>query len=269
MNILAIETATPCVACALWSDDGPIASFTLAAGQRHAEMLVPAIDELCRRAGWSVADLNGIAVDIGPGLFTGLRVGLATANTIAAARGIPAVGVTSLEALAHPYRRRPGPLAPVVDARRGEVYWTLYEADESDESDGPVLRQLRPPAVADPEAVAAELASLTGTLSGPTGTSRRALAVGDGAWRYRELFEAKATEVAGKADKWPSPLAVAELGASRIAESGPGPRALPGPLYLRHADGRIGWEQVGGRVAGPPSTNAVAASATGAPKLAP
>ena len=72
-------------------------------------------------------DLDGVAVDIGPGLFTGLRVGLATARTIATARGIPAVGVTSLEALAHPHRRRPGTLVPVVDARRGEVYWAASE----------------------------------------------------------------------------------------------------------------------------------------------
>ena len=87
---------------------------------------MPAIDELCRQAGWSVADLTGVAVDRGPGLFTGLRVGLATARAIAAARASPGVGVTSLEALAHACRRRTGLLVPVVDARRGEVYWALY-----------------------------------------------------------------------------------------------------------------------------------------------
>jgi tRNA threonylcarbamoyladenosine biosynthesis protein TsaB len=268
VKLLAIETATPCVACALWSDDGPVASFALAAGQRHAEMLVPAVDELCRGAGWSVADLEGVAVDIGPGLFTGLRVGLATANTIATARGVPAVGVTSLEALAYPQRRRPGALAPVVDARRGEVYWTLYETEQSGGSskgEGAVLRVRRPPAVASPEVVAAELARLSADLEGTV------LALGDGAWRYRDVFQAAGTEVAGPADRWPSSLAVAEIGHRRITESRPpGTSSLPRPLYLRQADVRIGWEEVGGRVSGPAGTPPPnAASSSRAPKLAP
>jgi tRNA threonylcarbamoyladenosine biosynthesis protein TsaB len=288
VRILAIETATSCVACALWSEDGPVASFALGAGQRHAEMLMPAVDDLCRRAGWSVADLEGVAVDVGPGLFTGLRVGLATATTIATARGVPAVGVTSLEALAYPYRRRPGLLAPVVDARRGEVYWSLYESAESNWGKGgagAVLRERRPPAVAGPEVVAAELASLSGRPSATPDATLNAdlsdrvgapvLALGDGAWRYRDVFAAASTEVAGPADRWPSPLAVAELGHLRLleAQSHGGTTAWPQPLYLRHADVRIGWEEVGGRVAGPrgpaPQNGAGAASPSSAPKLAP
>ena len=114
MKILAIETATSSVGCALWADGAPVwLSFALVAPQRHAEVLMPAIDELCRWARWSVADLEGVAVDVGPGLFTGLRVGLATARAIATARDLPAAGVTSLEALAHPHRRRTG-----LDGRR-------------------------------------------------------------------------------------------------------------------------------------------------------
>ena len=221
MRLLAIETATRLVGCALWDDDGPVAANLLVAGQRHVEVLVPAIDELCRRAGISVADLDAVAVDIGPGLFTGLRVGLATATTIATARNIPAVGVTSLEALAHPHRRRPGPLAAVVDAS--------------------------------PQDAAREIGNV--------------LAVGDGALRYREIFEAAGSEVAGPGDMWPSPLAVAEMGMDRIAGKAllPGTAAeagiLPAPLYLRQADVRIGWDQVDGRVGG------LASSAPAEPKL--
>ena len=84
-------------------DNGLVAANLLVAGQRHVEVLVPAIDELCRQAATSVADLDAVAVDIGPGLFTGLRAGLATATTIAYRRAsFRAVGVTSLEALATP-----------------------------------------------------------------------------------------------------------------------------------------------------------------------
>jgi tRNA threonylcarbamoyladenosine biosynthesis protein TsaB len=232
LKILAIETATPSVGCALWDDDGPVASFMLLARQRHAEVLMPAIDELCRQAGWTVADLTGVAVDRGPGLFTGLRVGVTTARTIATACRAPAAGVNSLEALAHPHRRRTGLIAPVVDARRGEVYWALYDAD------GASLRELRPPAVISPETLATELAGLDGT----------ALAVGDGALRYKEVLLSSGAIIGDESEMWPSVLAVAELGALRLAIAGPGrPDELPAPLYLRQADVRIGWDQVGGR----------------------
>ncbi|HUC14684.1 MAG TPA: tRNA (adenosine(37)-N6)-threonylcarbamoyltransferase complex dimerization subunit type 1 TsaB [Acidimicrobiales bacterium] len=236
MRLLAIETATRLVGCALWDDDGLIAANLLVAAQRHVEVLVPAIDEICRQAGISVADLDGVAVDIGPGLFTGLRVGLATATTIARARNIPAVGVTSLEALAHPHRRRRGPLAAIVDARRGEVYWALFEGD------GQRLVELRAPSVALPQDAAHEIADV--------------LAVGDGAVRYREIFEAAGSEVAGPGAMWPSPMAVAELGMERISGPAFDAGALPAPLYLRQADVRIGWDQVGGRVGSPASSSA-------------
>ncbi len=244
MKILALETATRSVGCALWGDGGPLASFFVVAGPRHAEVLVPALDDLCRQSGLGPGDLDAIAVDVGPGLFTGLRVGLATARAIAMARGLPQVGVTSLEALAYSHRRRPGLLASVVDARRSEVYWALYR------SDGGAPEEVRAPAVAAPGALARELAAL----------AEAPLAVGDGAWRYREVLEAAGAEVAGPAGMWPSPLVVAELGARRLgaaaAPSPVSPQSLrseqslrpPQPLYLRQADVRIGWDQVGGRV---------------------
>jgi tRNA threonylcarbamoyladenosine biosynthesis protein TsaB len=250
MKILAIESATGSVGCALWADGAPLASFVLAAPQRHAEVLMPAIDDLCRYAAVPVSGLDGVAVDVGPGLFTGLRVGLATARAIATARGIPAAGVTSLEALAHPHRRRRGLLAAVVDARRGEVFSAIYAGG------GEVLEERRAARISSPEDLAAELGAL----------SERPLAVGDGAWRYRELL-AGGARVAGPADASPSPLVVAEIGSGRLTPS------LPEPLYLRQADVRIGWEEVGGRVMGPgppaPGAPSAAAPAAARPKLGP
>jgi tRNA threonylcarbamoyladenosine biosynthesis protein TsaB len=274
LRVLAIGTATPCAGCALWDQSGPVASFMLTGRQRHTEVLMPAIDELCRGAGWSAGDLSGVAVDRGPGLFTGLRVGLATARAIALARKIPAVGVNSLEVLAHPYRRRTGLLATVVDARRGEVFWALYETD------GALARERRSPAVIEPEKLAVELAQLDGPV----------LAVGDGAWRYRDQLVAAGAEVGDEGEMWPSALAVAQLGRQRLLVDGGsgGEHTLPEPLYLRSADVRIGWEEVGGRVGGhaderrgqpsgpaepaPPAsgrTGHAAALAPEAPKLAP
>ena len=268
MKLLAIETATGAVGCALWSDGALLASFSLVAGARHAEVLMPAIDYVCRQAGVAASDIEAVAVDNGPGLFTGLRVGMATAHAIAAARGIPAVGVSSLDALAHPQRRRPGLVAAVVDARRKEVFWALYA------SDGDRLEKLRPPAVADPEALATELAALAQTgqraqYLSPSGPGERAqylspsgpgvLAVGDGAWRYRDQLAQAGAVVAGGAEMWPSPITVAELGWQFLTDNGP-PADLPAPLYLRQADVRIGWEEVSGRVERPAAGGRAAAA---------
>ncbi|HUB71936.1 MAG TPA: tRNA (adenosine(37)-N6)-threonylcarbamoyltransferase complex dimerization subunit type 1 TsaB [Acidimicrobiales bacterium] len=262
MTILAIETATRCIGCALWGGDGPVASFELVAGQRHSEVLMPAVDELCERAGVSKSEIGGVVADVGPGLFTGLRVGLATAVAIATGRGIPAAGVTSLEALAHRVRHRRGLVASVVDARRGEVFWSLYR------SDGESLLELRGPSVALPEEAAAEVAraalspgaarSVSAASGAGGGSSGRAaegdppvLVVGDGGWRYRDVFEAAGCEHAGPLGVWPSCLAVAELGLGRLA-AGTGllgaPAVALAPVYLRQADVRVGWEEVGGRV---------------------
>jgi len=239
--LLAIETATRCVGCALWGEDGLVGTFALVAGKRHAEVLLPAVDELCRQASVPVAAIDAVAADVGPGLFTGLRVGLATAKAISMARRLPSVGVTSLEALAHPHRCCPGLVASVVDARRGEVFWSLYR------SDGHAYEELQGPAAGSPDQVAAEI----GRLWKVTGSDLPLLAVGDGAWRNGPLLRALGAEVAGGSDLWPSPAAVAELAAGRLArDDETAQKGSLEPLYLRAADVRIGWEEIGGRVGG-------------------
>lgn len=85
MLILAIETATESVGVALGGRDGVLASVTIARGRRHGETLAPAIQFACRHAGVELPDLDAVAVDIGPGLFTGMRVGIATAKALAMA----------------------------------------------------------------------------------------------------------------------------------------------------------------------------------------
>lgn len=199
---------------------------------------MPAIDDLFTRAGLGRGDLDAVVADVGPGLFTGLRVGISTAAALAAAQGLRAAGVTSLQSLAYAQRRWRGMVAPAVDARRGELYWALYQAD------GVSVEELRPPEVAAPEEVAAQLGKVARAGDG----GGQLLVCGDGAWRYREVLGRAGASIAGPADMWPSPLVVAELGAQRLAT---GTELGLHPLYLRQADVRIGWEQVGGRVGGP------------------
>jgi tRNA threonylcarbamoyl adenosine modification protein YeaZ len=123
--LLAFDTSTPAVTVAL--SDG--AHRTVVAANRHGELLAPLVAEV---AGGRLRDLTGIVVGLGPGPFTGLRVGIVTARTMAHALGIPAYGACSLDALAEPGG------AVATDARRREVYWAAYRADGA-RAEGPAV----------------------------------------------------------------------------------------------------------------------------------
>jgi tRNA threonylcarbamoyladenosine biosynthesis protein TsaB len=120
--ILGIDTATPQVGCAIGGHEGVLATAHSSRGRRHAETLVPAIDFVRRQACVELDEIGAIAIDVGPGLFTGLRVGIATAKAMASALQVPMIGVSSLDLLAFPVRFSPRLIAAVVDARRGEVF---------------------------------------------------------------------------------------------------------------------------------------------------
>jgi tRNA threonylcarbamoyl adenosine modification protein YeaZ len=125
--VLALDTATPTlvVGVARWSPDGGaevLAERALPSGNRHAELLAPAIREALADAGAGMGELEAVVTGLGPGPFTGLRVGVVTAATIADARALPAVGVCSLDAVGS------GARTVVTDARRKEVYWAVYDA---------------------------------------------------------------------------------------------------------------------------------------------
>lgn len=127
MRTLAIETATPASSVALGDGDQLVAMSVHVDRRGHVEFLTSAIDFCFARAGWGPKDLELIAVDIGPGPFTGLRAGIATAQAIAAAVGVPIVTVGSLTALAlraATGRRR---IWPVVDVRRGQIATAPYQ----------------------------------------------------------------------------------------------------------------------------------------------
>ena len=126
MLILGLESATAQVGCAIGGHEGVLASSHSARGKRHAENLTPAIEFVCRHAQIEITDIGAIGVDIGPGLFTGMRVGIATAKAMAHALQVPVVGVSSLDLLAHPLRHSSKVIASVIDARKGEVFYAFY-----------------------------------------------------------------------------------------------------------------------------------------------
>lgn len=133
MLILTIETSTPMERVAVVRDGSVLAEITETVGRGHTEKLLGAVESALSRASVGLRELDAIAVSIGPGRFSGLRVGLATAKGLAAARGLPVVPVQSLEALAESARPYEGLVCPMLDARKGEVYAALFHLGDGRE----------------------------------------------------------------------------------------------------------------------------------------
>lgn len=132
MNVLAVDTTSPAGSVALL--DGEELRGLVGVWKRpgHAETLLPTIDRLLGELSLALDGVDGFAVAVGPGSFTGLRIGIATMEGLAYSTGRPIVGVSSLQATAHRFRFRPGLVASFLDARRGEVFGALYQSNGSD-----------------------------------------------------------------------------------------------------------------------------------------
>lgn len=143
---IAIETATDVCSVALSEDGRAVALTSLRMSRRHAEMLAPVIQSLLHQSGWTMKDVDYVAVSDGPGSYTGLRIGVSTAKGICYAAGLPLVAASTLEALADqtlPMASTGDVIVASFDARRGNVYSALYRVSE----DG-ALTEYRSPVVA-------------------------------------------------------------------------------------------------------------------------
>ena len=228
MIVLGIETATSQVGCALGGHEGVLASFHAARGRRHAEILTPASAFICEQAEIDLHEVGVVAVDVGPGLFTGLRVGVATAKALAQALRVPMVGLSSLDLLAYRQRGTRRLIAAVIDARRGEVFSAFYRKVPGG------LQRVSEPVVTRAEEVAADLDAL----------GEECLLVGDGAVRYAAAFSGvKRAEGASLGDAHPSAAALVELAQPRVQrEEFVQPWELE-PIYLRQADADPHWDR--------------------------
>lgn len=196
--LLALDTATAAVTVAVHDGSSVVGTSTVVDPMRHGELLAPGIVAALDGAGVVPRELSRIAVGVGPGPFTGLRVGIVTARTMAAALRVPVVGVCSLDVVAAGVAVDE-PFAVATDARRKEVYWARYDASGS---------RLSEPAVAKPSAVA---------FAGPV--------AGRGAVLYPDYFPRAV------APEYPDASRLAQLVVEERARLLP-----PEPLYLRRPD---------------------------------
>lgn len=219
MNILGIDTSTAASAACVLRGDGrafevepPVAA--LGQAPAHSRQLMPGVARCLDEAGLGYGDLDVVAVGAGPGAFTGLRIGVATARALARAHGAELRAVSSLDALAL-WIEEPVVL-PLIDARRGQLFAALYENG----------RQTMEPFAAAPEDVAARVAA----------TGKDPLAVGDGSVRFEEVLELAGIRVAAPGSR---AHVVRGLSVCRLASTArPTPRDFVLPDYLRLPDAK-------------------------------
>jgi tRNA threonylcarbamoyladenosine biosynthesis protein TsaB len=227
MLILGIESATAQVGCAIGGHEGVLASAHSARGRRHAESLAPQIEFTLAQARIDISEISVVAVDVGPGLFTGLRVGISTAMATAFGLSVPMIGVSSLDLLAFPVRHTRRLIAATIDARRGELFTAFYR-----QVPGGVQR------VSEPHVVTPD--DLYGELQA---ASTECLVVGDGALRYRDMLEGLTkVEIADESLAYPSAASLVALAHARaLREEFVQPAEIK-PLYLRRPDAEINWQ---------------------------
>lgn len=226
MLVLGIESATTQVGVAIGGHEGVLASAHSARARRHAEMLTPQIEFVCRQARIDIGEVGIVAIDIGPGLFTGLRVGVASAKVIAHALAVPMIGVSSLDLAAFRVRHSQKLIASCLDARRGEVFGAMYRAVPGG------IQRVSGPTVYTPEDLQSELLA----------AGEDVLMVGDGAQRHAEAFgTVDGVEFAGDALSYPSARSLVELAHPRaLREEFVNVNEIE-PLYLRKPDAEINW----------------------------
>ncbi|MFQ5989017.1 MAG: tRNA (adenosine(37)-N6)-threonylcarbamoyltransferase complex dimerization subunit type 1 TsaB [Candidatus Methylomirabilales bacterium] len=222
MIVLGVESASTQGGVALVGGQGVVAEYVLNIEATYAERLMPAIDRLLHDARISIPEVEGLAVSIGPGSFTGLRIGLSTVKGLALATGKPVVGIPTLRALAwsFPYCRYP--ICSILDARKKEVYCALFEYH------GPNLICLMEETALDPEALAKRI-------------DRPTLFVGDG-WRvYGSFFQEALGRLAvpPPSSRGVSPAAVADLGRRRLLQGEKDAIEDLVPRYIRPSEAEL------------------------------
>jgi tRNA threonylcarbamoyladenosine biosynthesis protein TsaB len=227
VNILGIETSTKTGSVAIVSEDGVVAQYSLNIEVTHSERLMSTVDRLLKDTGLAVHDLGGFSVAIGPGSFTGLRIGLSTVKGLALGTGKPIAAVPTLQALAWNLPYSVYPVCPLLDARKNEVYAALYRFA------GTELVQVLPETAITISRLAEQI-------------SEKVVFTGEGSRIYRnriqDLFGERAV-FAPHSAILPSGAKVAEIGLDMIKS---GRQAEPDgltPLYIRRPEAEVAWEK--------------------------
>ena len=223
MRLAAFETSTEWCSVALWID-GDIASVEERAGHGHSERVLPMLDRLAAQAGMPLGSLDAVAFGAGPGSFSGLRIACGVAQGIAYARGLPAIGISTLEAIAE--ESGEARVVACIDARMREVYYSAHERHDGR------WREVIPALCAAPAAV-------------PKPPGEGWIGCGNGFAVYGSMGFRKVIP-----DIHPTAMAVARLAAPRLAAGEGVDAALAVPFYVRDKVALTEAERAAGRAPG-------------------
>ncbi len=216
MRVLALETSTLAGGVALLEGGRIVAEYALDIAVTHSERVMAAVDMLVRDARWRPRDVEAIAVAVGPGSFTGLRIGLGTAKGLAVALDIPVAAVPTLDAMASMLPFASLPVCPVIVARRDEVYASLYRMAGTEARREWDYLALSPHALAE-------------RLEEPT------ILIGDGAPRVTSVH----ARLAHAIPRIPCAAAIGVLGTARLRRGETVPADTLAPLYLRPSEAEL------------------------------
>jgi tRNA threonylcarbamoyladenosine biosynthesis protein TsaB len=228
LRVLGIDTATMMGSIGLIDDEGVIAEYSLNIRATHSERLMPAIDRLLKDSGIMAKDIDGFAVSIGPGSFTGLRIGLATVKGFAMGCNKPVAAVSTLEALAFNLAYAEYLICPILDARKNEVYTALFKSDRK----GGMKRIVQD-----------RVATINTVL---TECDTDAIFLGDAVELYKgmilDILKNRA-HFAPKNKNMPSGVSVAELGLKRLRDGKVADPSSLMPFYIRRSEAEINLEK--------------------------
>ncbi len=226
MKLLAVETSTMLGGVAIIDEaEGLVVESRLNVRAAHSERLMAEIDAAMARSSLGLKDMDALCVSVGPGSFTGLRIGLGTIKGLAFATGLPVVAVPTLEALAWNFPYSPHPLCPMLDARKKEVYAGLFRTG------GGAASRLMEEVSVRPEALAAKLAEHDAVVL-----------LGQGAELYREVFENALGRKALFAPPHlgvPSAASVAHLGLGKALRGELSEPMKLSPRYIRKSEAEL------------------------------
>ena len=229
MLILGIETATMTGGVALVNAKRVISEYTLNVRTTHTARLMPAIDQILGDSSVDKSDIDGIAISIGPGSFTGLRIGMATAKGLALGLGIPLLGIPTLDALAWNIPFAMYQICTLLDARKKEVYYSLFRYAETGEHTGSPLQQLVPYQVMPPDELVKQI-------------DEKTIFLGDAVDVYKDFLSEKLGELAAFApdvQNLPRAATVAEMGLLKLEAGDHLDLAAAEPIYIRPSDAEL------------------------------
>jgi len=230
LKILGIDTSTKFCNLGLIEDKDVLIEYTInGLKKKHSSILVPAIKDLLKTMGLKMEEINGIAISIGPGSFTGLRIGLCVAKGLCYARSLPLLGITTLDAMAFPLKEIPYLICPVLESKKDEIYDVVFRGGDS-------LHRVMDYKCEDIQSLLVRLSPL----------KEKIIFLGDGIKKYRDIIKEKIGKDALFIDSQlnlPVATSIAFLGLNKLKKGEKDDISTITPFYLRKSQAEIIWEK--------------------------